>query len=142
MKSRVQVTNGHFAELGSIVQQNMVGKIRFGLESGGSTYGTINAENWRAWNFAVNDHTGAEVARITKTFAGLANAMFTQADHYVVHIHSAARRAAAVARRGRCRLGRHGPQAGRARLQLMKRIGRRLASGGVGPGVAGSSGGR
>jgi uncharacterized protein YxjI len=87
MKSKVQVTNGHFAELGTIVQQNMVGKIRFGLESGGSTYGTINAENWRAWNFAINDHTGTEVARITKTFAGLANAMFTQADHYVVHLH-------------------------------------------------------
>ena len=87
MKSRIQVTNGHHAEIGSIVQQNMVGKIRFGLESGGSTYGTINAENWRAWNFAVNDHTGAEVARITKTFGGLATAMFTAADHYVVHIH-------------------------------------------------------
>lgn len=87
MKSKIQVTNGHFAELGTIIQQNMVGKIRFGLESGGSTYGTINAENWRAWNFAINDHTGTEVARITKTFAGLANALFTQADHYVVHIH-------------------------------------------------------
>lgn len=88
MKSRVQVTDGHFAELGSIVQQNMVGKIRFGLESGGSTYGSINAENWRAWNFSITDHTGAEIARITKTFAGLANALFTQADHYVVHIHA------------------------------------------------------
>lgn len=88
MKSRVQVTNGHFAELGSIIQQNMVGKIRFGLESGGSTYGSINAENWRAWNFSITDHTGTEIARITKTFAGLANALFTQADHYVVHIHA------------------------------------------------------
>jgi uncharacterized protein YxjI len=87
MKSKIQVTNGHFAELGTIVQQNMVGKIRFGLEAGGSSYGTINAENWRAWNFAINDHTGTEVARITKTFAGLANALFTQADHYVVHLH-------------------------------------------------------
>ncbi len=88
MKSKVQVADGHFAEVGAIVQQNVMGKIRFGLESGGSTYGTINAENWRAWNFAVNDHTGAEIARITKTFAGLTNALFTQADHYVVHIHA------------------------------------------------------
>jgi hypothetical protein len=87
MKSKIQVTNGHFAEIGTIVQQNMVGKIRFGLESGGSTYGTINAENWRAWNFSITDHTGTEVARITKTFGGLATAMFTSADHYAVHIH-------------------------------------------------------
>ena len=88
MKSRVQVTNGHFAEVGSIVQQNVIGKIHFGLEAGGSTYGTIDAENWRAWNFSIKDHTGAEVARITKTFGGLTNALFTQADHYVVHIHA------------------------------------------------------
>ena len=87
MKSKIQVTNGHFQEIGSIVQQNMVGKIRFALESGGSTYGSINAENWRAWNFSITDHTGTEVARITKTFGGLATAMFTSADHYVVHIH-------------------------------------------------------
>lgn len=87
MKSRIQVTNGHHAEIGSIVQQNMVGKIRFALEAAGSTYGSINAENWRAWNFAITDHTGTEVARITKTFGGLATAMFTTADHYVVHIH-------------------------------------------------------
>ncbi|MET0884217.1 MAG: phospholipid scramblase-related protein, partial [Acidimicrobiales bacterium] len=87
MKSKIQVTNGHFQEIGSIVQQNMVGKIRFGLESGGSTYGTINAENWRAWNFAIQDHTGAEVASITKTWEGMATTLFTTADNFVVQIH-------------------------------------------------------
>ena len=40
------------------MQQNVIGKIRFGLEANGHTYGTINAENWRAWNFRVEDHTG------------------------------------------------------------------------------------
>jgi uncharacterized protein YxjI len=87
MKSKVLVQDGTGKELGSIVQQNMIGKIHFGLESGGNTYGSINAENWRAWNFNIQDHAGNEVARITKTWEGLAKTMFTTADNYVVQIH-------------------------------------------------------
>ncbi|HET6953195.1 MAG TPA: phospholipid scramblase-related protein [Acidimicrobiales bacterium] len=87
LKSRVIVQNHTGAEIGQIVQQNAIGKIRFALESGGHTWGSINAENWRAWNFNIQDHTGAEVARITKTWEGLAKTMFTTADNYVVQIH-------------------------------------------------------
>ena len=53
MKSKVIVQDGRGAEVGQIVQQNVIGKIRFGLEADGHTYGSINAENWRAWNFHV-----------------------------------------------------------------------------------------
>jgi uncharacterized protein YxjI len=87
MKSRIIVSDGTGREMGNIVQQNVIGKINFGLEAGGATVGTINAENWRAWNFAIRDHTGTEVARITKTWEGLAKTMFTTADNYVVQIH-------------------------------------------------------
>jgi uncharacterized protein YxjI len=87
MKSKVIVQNGSGQEIGTIIQQNAIGKIRFGLESGGSNHGSINAENWRAWNFNIQDHTGTEVARITKTWEGLAKTMFTTADNYVVQIH-------------------------------------------------------
>jgi uncharacterized protein YxjI len=87
MKSKVIVQNGQGQEIGTIVQKNAIGKIHFGLESGGHAYGSINAENWRAWNFNIQDHTGAEVARITKTWEGLAKTMFTTADNYVVQIH-------------------------------------------------------
>ncbi len=87
VKSRVIVEDGSGAEIGQIVQQNAIGKIRFGLEAGGQTHGSINAENWRAWNFAIKDATGREVARITKTWEGLAKTMFTTADNYVVQIH-------------------------------------------------------
>ena len=87
LKSRVIVQNGMGAEIGQIVQQNAIGKIRFSLEAGGHTHGSINAENWRAWNFNIQDHTGAEVARITKTWEGLAKTMFTTADNYVLQIH-------------------------------------------------------
>ncbi len=87
MKSRVIVQDATGTEVGVIVQQNMIGKIRFSLEAGGHTYGSINAENWRAWNFSVQDHVGVEVARITKTWEGLAKTMFTTADNFVVQIH-------------------------------------------------------
>jgi uncharacterized protein YxjI len=87
LKSRVIVQDQMGNEVGQIVQQNAIGKIRFSLDSGGQTWGSINAENWRAWNFNIQDHTGAEVARITKTWEGLAKTMFTTADNYVVQIH-------------------------------------------------------
>lgn len=86
-KSTVVVENPGGQEIGQIKQENMIGKIRFGLLAGGHQYGSINAENWRAWNFSIQDHTGREIARITKTWEGLAKMMFTTADNYVVQIH-------------------------------------------------------
>ena len=88
MKSTVIVSDGNDQEIGRIVQDNMIGKIHFSLQAGGHTYGSIKAENWRAWNFRIEDHTGAEVARITKTFEGVAKTLFTTADNYVVQIHA------------------------------------------------------
>lgn len=87
MKSTVIVSDGADQEIGRIVQDNVFGKIHFTLQAGGHTYGAIKAENWRAWNFRIEDHTGQEVARITKTFEGIAKTLFTTADNYVVQIH-------------------------------------------------------
>ena len=87
IKSRIIVQDPAGGEVGAIVQQNVFGKIRFALESGGATIGSINAENWRAWNFSIRDHTETEVARVTKTWEGLAKTMFTTADNYVVQMH-------------------------------------------------------
>ncbi|MGH9186137.1 MAG: phospholipid scramblase-related protein [Acidimicrobiales bacterium] len=86
-KSRVIVQDGSGREIGQVVQQNMVGKIRFSLEANGTPVGSLNAENWRAWNFNILDAQGTEVARITKTWEGLAKTMFTTADNYVVQLH-------------------------------------------------------
>jgi uncharacterized protein YxjI len=88
MKSTVIVSDGNDQEIGRIVQDNVFGKIHFSLQAGGHTYGAIKAENWRAWNFRIEDHTGVEVARVTKTFEGIAKTMFTTADNYVVQIHT------------------------------------------------------
>ncbi len=87
VKSTVLVRDGAGGEVGRIVQRNVIGKIRFGLEDPqGSELGTINAENWRAWNFSIRDAGGTEVARITKTWEGLAKTLFTTADEYLLEV--------------------------------------------------------
>ncbi|MGW3953263.1 phospholipid scramblase-related protein [Streptomyces sp. NPDC004752] len=86
-KSRVIVTRPDGSPVGEIVQQNMIGKINFAMNADGRQVGAIKAENWRAWNFAIVDHEDNEVARITKTWEGLAKTMFTTADNYVLQIH-------------------------------------------------------
>jgi uncharacterized protein YxjI len=86
-KSRIIIQDGLGKEVGQVLQQNVIGKINFALEAAGQTVGSIRGENWRAWNFSIRDHTDAEVARITKTWEGLAKTMFTTADNYVVQIH-------------------------------------------------------
>jgi uncharacterized protein YxjI len=86
-KSRVEVSRPDGSPVGEIVQQNMIGKINFAMNADGRQVGAIKAENWRAWNFAIVDHAENEVARITKTWEGLAKTMFTTADNYVLQIH-------------------------------------------------------
>jgi uncharacterized protein YxjI len=87
VKSRVQVQRPDGAPIGEIVQANVFGKIRFDLVADGQVVGAIQAENWRAWDFAIRDAAGTEVARITKRWEGLARMLFTTADKYVVHVH-------------------------------------------------------
>ncbi len=87
MKSRVEISAGDGRPVGTIVQKNVFGKKRFALEgTSGETLGAINAENWRAWDFKIEDQTGGEVGRITKKWAGLLKEGFTTADNYVLEI--------------------------------------------------------
>lgn len=86
-KSTVLVKDGAGGDVGRIVQENMIGKIHFGLEdAAGQRIGAIRAENWRAWNFSIQDPAGTEVGRITKTWEGLAKTVFTTADNYVLEV--------------------------------------------------------
>ena len=86
-KSTVIVSDGTDREVGRIVQENMIGKINFSLQVGQQQIGAIKGENWRAWNFRIEDASGTEVARITKKFEGIAKTLFTTADNYVLNIH-------------------------------------------------------
>ncbi|WP_285564270.1 phospholipid scramblase-related protein [Streptomyces sp. RTGN2] len=87
IKSKVIVQRADGQPVGEIVQQNAIGKINFAIMVDGQQIGAIKAENWRAWNFAIVDHNDAEIARITKTWEGLAKTLFTTADNYVLQIH-------------------------------------------------------
>ncbi|MFI1480149.1 phospholipid scramblase-related protein [Streptomyces sp. NPDC020747] len=87
LKSRVLVARPDGSPVGEIAQQNMFGKINFAIKVDGQQVGAIKAENWRAWNFSIVDHSDNEVARITKTWEGLAKTMFTTADNYVLQLH-------------------------------------------------------
>ncbi|MGY1618861.1 phospholipid scramblase-related protein [Geodermatophilus sp. SYSU D00691] len=89
VRSKVIVRDGEGVQIGEIAQKSfgIMGKIRFVLEAGGRTVGSINAESSKAWDFNIEDTAGDEIARITKTWAGLAKEMFTRGDNYVVQIH-------------------------------------------------------
>ena len=87
VRSRVIVQRPDGAPVGEIVQVNVFGKIRFDLVADGRLVGAIQAENWRAWDFAIIDAAGTEIARITKKWEGLARTLFTTADRYVVLVH-------------------------------------------------------
>jgi uncharacterized protein YxjI len=87
MKSTLHISDGGGRQVGRIVQQNVMGKKRFGLETAdGQALGAINAENWRAWDYAIVDASGAEVGRITKKWAGILKEGFTTADNYILNI--------------------------------------------------------
>jgi hypothetical protein len=97
-KSRITVRDAGGVEVGSVVQHNIIGKVHFSLESAGRAVGSIDSENRARRDFAVTDHTGAEVARVTKTDKGVVNAdtgslngfltaSWVFDDHYVVQIH-------------------------------------------------------
>ena len=89
LKSRLEVSDGHGQPIGSIVQQNAIGKIRFGLHgAAGNEVGMLRGENWRAWDFSIQDGSGNEIGRITKKWEGLLKAGFTTADNYVLKIDS------------------------------------------------------
>ncbi len=86
VKSKFQVS-GPQGPIGEIAQKNMFGKIKFGFIVQGQEIGSLNAENWRAWNFNIQNGSGQEVAKIAKKFSGLMKAAFTTADSYVVEIN-------------------------------------------------------
>ncbi len=81
------MSDGSGRKIGEIVQQNVFGKIRFALTGRtGEPLGQIKAENWRAWDFAIVDNAEREIGRIDKKFVGIARALFTTGDNYVVDL--------------------------------------------------------
>jgi uncharacterized protein YxjI len=89
MRSTIKITDAAGIERGEILQDNVVGKKHFMLvDARGQRIGSIDAENWRSWDFAIHDANGAEVGRVTKKWAGVLKEGYTTADTYVLQIQS------------------------------------------------------
>lgn len=81
----VAVTRGDGTPLGDVVKRIRLGKAAFSIvDPNGQALGEVKAENWRARDFRIEDVAGAEVARVTKQWRGLATELFTDADSYAV----------------------------------------------------------
>ncbi len=83
-RPKVFLQDGSGNEIGQFVWAKMLGKAKIEFHVGGQCIGGIKAQNWRAWNFSLEDESGMEVGTISKTWAGLGKEMFTNADHYVM----------------------------------------------------------
>ena len=71
--------------VGAVKWKIRLGKRRFALLGpAGQELGEVQAQNWRARDFAVYDAGGTEVARVTKKWRGLLAESFTDADSYAV----------------------------------------------------------
>ena len=89
MKSKIEVTDAAGAPVGTIVQRNIVGKKRFGLEApDGTSLGELQGESWVSWDFRIEDESGKEVGRVNKKFSGLLREGFTTADTYIVQLEA------------------------------------------------------
>ncbi|WP_199506480.1 phospholipid scramblase-related protein [Geodermatophilus sp. TF02-6] len=88
LRARLVVERPDGQPVGEIVQASIRGRSRFDLVAGGRVVGAIRAEDRAAWDFPVTDAGGTEVARITKRWEGLARALLSTADRYVVRVHS------------------------------------------------------
>lgn len=87
LKSRFLVADGGGLPVGSIVQENVVGKKRFRLLGrAGEHLGTFQAENLISWDFQILDGAGLPVGRVTKKWKGLAVEALTTADNYLIEI--------------------------------------------------------
>ena len=87
IKPKVIVQSANGETVGTFAMKFRIGKLQVNMFSGDQQVGTVHAENFRAWNFKINDASGEQIGSITKTWEGLGKAMFTNADNYVVQIH-------------------------------------------------------
>ena len=86
--TKLHVFTGDDRYIGTIRQENVFWKIRFGMHDEiGRVVGHLRAENVRAWDFHVYDLHERIVATMAKSWEGWARTAFTRADRYVVRVH-------------------------------------------------------
>ncbi|MGI8790829.1 MAG: phospholipid scramblase-related protein [Actinomycetota bacterium] len=121
-KSKFSVEDGNGNKLGAIAQRNVFGKIGFDLlDTGGRELGRIQAENWRAWDFAIVDAAGNEIGRIDKVRRSSQCRVYSGRQLHCRHRSRTHRGASLADDRSGDRRG-HSPDTRRARLQRYRRL--------------------
>jgi uncharacterized protein YxjI len=87
VKSKIVVADGAGNEIGKVVQENAFRKIRFDLEFGGQSIGSIKGTSWSDWDFVISDGAGEEIGRVVKSFQGITKALLQGSDAYVIAMH-------------------------------------------------------
>lgn len=83
-KSKVILEDADGNEIGTIKQENTVGKVRFALEADGKKLGQLKGKNRRDRQFTIFDADDNEIGKVTKSFEGLKKAFMQGGDSYVV----------------------------------------------------------
>ena len=84
--SKIIIKSGDDKEIGSVRQKFKLFKPTFNIfNHEGSQVAQITGD-WKAWNFTINNESGAPIGTITKKWAGIAKEIFTTADKYFVNI--------------------------------------------------------
>jgi uncharacterized protein YxjI len=86
MRVRMQVVDGSGRTLGTIVQHQVLTRVRYSLEIDGQPLGSVDADRWDHSRIEMTDPAGRDLARITRTWEVLAGSRFTPADTYVVQL--------------------------------------------------------
>lgn len=89
LKSKILVARGDGRPIGQITQKSLgiIGGVRFDLEADGQVIGQIKGQGGWDFEFSITDAAGFEVARVSRTWAGMTKERWTKADNYVVQIH-------------------------------------------------------
>lgn len=81
------VTRADGTPIGEMTREHLAGRAGFTFTANGRRVGGIETEAGQAWDFPITDASGAEVARVTKSFQGRLKEAFAATDNYVVEIH-------------------------------------------------------
>jgi uncharacterized protein YxjI len=86
LRVRMEVVDGSGRLLGSIVQHQVLTRVRYSLDMGETPIGSIEADRWDHGRIEMTDPAGNDLVRITRTWEVLAGSRFTPADTYVVQL--------------------------------------------------------
>jgi uncharacterized protein YxjI len=84
--SKIVISSGDDKMIGSLRQKFKLFKPTFKIFNHEETQIAEITGDWKAWNFAINNETGASIGTITKKWAGAVKEIFTSADKYIVNV--------------------------------------------------------